>query len=239
MGDVTMGGTITPSKIDKAKRYAGSSRKHMSGKGEIRPRHDADLSDVGRRRKRQHDRDGGNYRKPYAQDSDDESDASFTMRNRNRGRRKVDKKQTGYGGVIGSMFHMMDEHHNAPENLRRWIQLAINVFLGGLFCVVVISVMQAIRADIRAVNEGARQEIRAKVAACQDQYLSNGCSTTNAPAFLALCSEWSDCMSQDPDSIVRVRATMAEAANVMNDFFGNLNLKAWVRMIYSLDSSIR
>ena len=234
MGDVNMGGTITPSKVDKAYRYQKngvSSRKHVSGKGEIRPRHDLDVSEVTRRKRRQHEREFGNHRRLNSQDSDEDSDASYENYSRHRSRPKTDRHQDVRGGVIGSMFHMMEEHHNAPENLHRWIQLGINVFLGGTFCAVVLSVMQTIRSDIRAVNEGARQEIRAKMAVCQDHYLSNGCATTDAPAFKALCSEWHDCMMQDPESIVRVRATMAEAANIMNDFFGNLNLKAWVSRI--------
>lgn len=229
MSDVSMTGTITPAKIDKAFRYNKSSssgrRQYMSGKGEIRPHRDYGLSELSRRKKRYgHERELFHGRR-QSQDSDDESSDDVAYGRR----RKNDRAPKRQGGLVGSMFHMMEEHHTAPENLHRWIQLGINVFLGGLFCAVVISVVHTIRSDIHAVNEAARQEIRVKMAACQDEYMANQCATTNAPAFKKMCGEWYDCMMQDPESIVRVRATMTEVANIMNDFFGNLNLKAWVR----------
>ncbi|KAF4119451.1 Di-sulfide bridge nucleocytoplasmic transport domain [Geosmithia morbida] len=227
MGDVSMSGTVTPAKIDKIFRYskaASSNRRHMPGKGEIRPHRDYGLSELTRRKKRYgHERDLYHGRQ-QSQDSDMELDDDMDYNGRRRRNDRAPKRQ---GGLVGSMFHMMEEHNTAPENLYRWIQLGINGFMGGLFCVVVISVVHTIRSDIRAVNEAARQEIRVKMAACQDEYMANHCATTNAPAFKKMCSEWYDCMMQDPESIVRVRATMTEVANIMNDFFGNLNLKAW------------
>lgn len=133
--------------------------------------------------------------------------------------------------MIGSMFHMMEEHRTAPENLHRWIQLGINVFVGVTVCVAVMAVIHAVRSDVLALNEASRNELRIKKAACQDEYNANHCATTNAPAFKKMCSEWYDCMMQDENSIRRVRATMTEVAHIMNDFFGTLNLKAWVSRI--------
>lgn len=230
MSDVNMGGTITPAKIDKTFRYSrgASSRRHMPGRGEIRTHRDLGTHDAWRK-KRHQDRDARHGRR-QSEDSEDESDAGigFADRGRHGTRPKADKGQDRRRGMIGSVFHMMEEHNTAPENLYRWMQLGINVFIGGLFCAVVFSVVHTIRSDINAVNEAARQEIRVKMAACQDEYMANGCANTDAPAFKKMCSEWYDCMMQNPDSIVRVRATMTEVANIMNDFFGTLNLKAWV-----------
>lgn len=230
MSDVFVSGAITPGKVDKSHRYQKgglSARKHASGKGDIRPYRDFGASDLGRRRRR---RDRNIHMQRHYQDWDEDSDDSLYDRSRYRSRHKKSNAPPRNGGVIGSIFHMMEEHHTAPENLHRWIQLGINIFLGGIFCVAIFSVVHAVHADIVAVNELARQEIRTDIARCQDLYLSNGCATTDAPAFKALCTEWYECMSQDPERIVRVRTTLKEVAHIMNDFFGNLNLKAWVSL---------
>lgn len=228
MSDVNMSGTITPAKIDKAFRYhkgACSARKHVSGKGEIRPHRDVGPTELTRRRKRS---ERSNYAWRQSQDSDDDSDDSFSTRSRHRPRHRNNRKPQPHGGVVASVLRMMEENHTAPENLHRWIQLGINIFLGLIFCGVVASIVRAVHSDIAAVNEAARQDIRAKAARCRNDYIVNHCATTDAPAIKELCNKWFDCMSHNPDSIVRVRATMTEIANIMNDFFGHLNLKAWV-----------
>ena len=224
MSDINMGGTITPAKVDKAFRYHNrghSPRKIMSGKGEIRSHRDLSAN-VTRRRRRQ-----PNYTRHQSQDSDGDSDDD-PSHSHYQSRPKHKKKPVRQGGVIGSMFHMMEEHHTAPDNLHRWIQLGINIFVGVTFCAAVMAVIYAVRSDILAINEAARNEVRVKKAACQDEYNANNCANTVAPAFKKMCGEWYDCMMQDANSIQRVRATMTEIAHIMNDFFGALNLKAWV-----------
>ena len=212
-GDVTMGGTITPSKVDKSLRY----RKHASGKGEIRPGRSTGM-DLARRRKKPH-----NALQRYADDTDDDaedSDGHYMKKDRV-------SRSRGSGGVVGAMFRMMDEHRDAPDNLGRWVKFGVNVFLMLLFCGAIVAVVQGVMSDIRTVHEDARNEIRAKAAVCQDEYMANHCDTTNAPAFKKMCSEWLECMRQSED-IMKTRATLNEVANIMNDFFGRLNLKAWV-----------
>jgi hypothetical protein len=207
-----MGGTITPSKVDKSSRY----RKHVPGRGEIRSGRNYGVSELTRRRKKQN-----NPLMRYQQDSeDDETDDGYVTQERR-------PRSKGSGGVVGSMFRMMDEHRDAPDNLGRWVKFAVNVFLMVLFCGTIVLLVQGVMSDVRTVHEGARQEIRAKAAVCQDEYMANGCDTTDAPAFKKMCSEWLECMRQSQD-IVRTRATLNEVANIMNDFFGRLNLKAWV-----------
>ena len=216
-GDVTMGGTITPSKVDKSLRY----RKHASGKGEIRPGRSAGM-DLARRRKKQH-----NPLQRYAEDTDDDaedSDGHYMKKDRL-------PRSRGSGGVVGAMFRMMDEHRDAPDNLGRWVKFGVNVFLMLLFCGAIVAVVQGVMSDIRTVHEDARNEIRAKAAVCQDEYMANHCDTTNAPAFKKMCSEWLECMRQSED-IMKTRATLNEVANIMNDFFGRLNLKAWVCSLF-------
>lgn len=214
-GDVTMGGTIIPSKVDKSSRY----RKPASGRGEIRPARGLGVNDLARRRKKQH-----NQLLRYPQESEDEdTDDDYASKERR-------PRSNGGGGVVGSMFRMMDEHRDAPDNLGRWVKFAVNVFLMFLFCGTIVALVQGVMSDVRTVHEGARSEIRAKAAACQDEYMANGCDTTDAPAFKKMCSEWLECMRQSED-IIRTRATLNEVANIMNDFFGRLNLKAWVSLI--------
>lgn len=211
-----MGGTITPSKVDKSARY----RKHAPGRGEIRPARGSGMNELTRRRRKQN-----NTILRYSQGSDDEDTDYGYARDERRPR------SNGSGGVVGSMFRMMDEHRDAPDNLGRWLKFGVNTFLLFLFCGTVVALVQGVVSDVYTVHEGARNEIRAKAAACQDEYTANGCDTTDAPAFKKLCSEWLECMRQSHD-IVRTRATLNEVANIMNDFFGRLNLKAWVGILF-------
>ena len=123
---------------------------------------------------------------------------------------------------------MMDEHPNAPDNLYRWIQLLLNFFLFSIFVYLGWSVVDAVRTDIHNANEGARMELMSKMTECQNQYTMNECSKKVPPALKPFCDEWYDCMMQNPESIMRVKVTAKQIAEIFNEFTDALNMKAWV-----------
>lgn len=231
MGDVSMGGTTSPSKIDKSLRYgksAHSSKKHASGRGEIRGSRDMSAVDFLRKRKRHnYDKDvGTRYRGQIWDESDADSDDSLASQVHNRSRSRRNKSGPPRG-VVGSLFHMLDEHPNAPDNLYRWIQLLVNFSLVSMFAYIGWTVVDTVRSDINNANEAARMELMSKMTECQNQYTINGCSKKDRPALQDMCDKWFDCMMQNPESIMKVKVTAIQIAEIFNEFSDAMNIKAW------------
>ncbi len=228
MGDVPMGGVITPTKVSKLARYGRSShtKKHSSGKGEIKSKRESSRPGLLNKRKRRNlDRDVSSVVR-YHQDhdeSDGETDTSVWSEGRlRRGQGK------GQRGFFGSIFHMLDEHPNAPENLHRWIQLFINMLVATTVIGVGWSIVSTIRSDIRNANEGARLTIMSAIAECTRHWKDNSCETNDRPFFQPQCDKWYDCMVQNPESIMRVKVTAKQIAEIINEFSEAMNFKAWV-----------
>lgn len=235
MGDVIMGGALSPSKIDKTLRYGKNvlpPKKHSSGRGDIRGNRELSAADLLRKRKRHNlDKDVGSvarYRGQGWDDSDADSDNSIAPPLQSRSRSKKNKAPPK--GVMAALFHMLDEHPNAPDNLFRWIKFLVNFFLISIFAYIGWAIVDTVRGDIRSANEEARLELIGKMARCQNQYTVNECSTKVLPALEDMCNEWSECMMQNPESIMRVKVTAKQIAEIINEFSEAMNLKAWVRV---------
>ncbi|EGX89058.1 Nucleus export protein Brr6 [Cordyceps militaris CM01] len=229
MGDIFMGGFITPTKISKAARYGRSShnKKPSSGKGEIRSNRDPSRSALQRKRKRHNlDRDVGSVVRYHGHDeSEGDTDASVWSEGKlqnDKGQGRVQQR-----GLLGSVFHMLDEHPNAPENLHRWIQLFINLLVATTVIGVGWSIVSTIRSDIRNANEGARLKIMSSIAECTKHWKDNSCESNDKPFFQSQCDQWYDCMVQNPESIMRIKVTAKQIAEIINEFSDAMNFKAW------------
>lgn len=228
MSDVNMGGTITPAKVDKAHRYgksAFSPKKHTSGRGEIRGQRDLSVSDLVRKRKRHnYDRDVSSVMRHQRNGWDDseESDDSFDSRPQRRSRNKSKRdKQGGWA----SWLH---EYPNTPEYVYRYVKLLGNCIIGFGFLYGFYSVVDVIRSDLRNANESARLELMSKMTECQTQYTMNECARKDRPALRVMCEEWYDCMMQNPESIMRVKVTVVQLAEILNEFANVVHWKSWV-----------
>lgn len=231
MGDVAMGGMLSPSRIDKSSRYGktGSQKKHTPGKGEIRSRSPIKGALMRKRKRHNLDKDVGSvvrYQLPDSEDSEDDSESSKYSRGR-RSRSKTRRDEPR--GFFGSIFHMLDEHPNAPDNLHRWIQLGLNLVFISTILGIGWSIYATIRSDILNANSAAREELRAEIFQCQQQFEENDCRNTKAPALKAICQQWRDCMLQNPDTVMRVKVTIKQIAEIINEFSEAMNFKAWVR----------
>ncbi|KAF5018320.1 hypothetical protein F66182_9704 [Fusarium sp. NRRL 66182] len=230
MSDVNMSGMTSPSKIDKSHRYGKtpfSSRKYTPGRGEIRATRDLSVTDFIRNRKRHNlDKDVGSITRHRWAESEPESDSDGSIAPRQRRSRSKRTKEPPKG-FLGTLFHMLDEHPNAPDNLYRWVQLLVNFFLVSIFVYIGWSIVGTVRSDIQNANETARLEIMSKITECQTQYTMNECSKKDRPALKAMCDEWYDCMMQNPESIMRVKVTAKQIAEIINEFSEAMNLKAW------------
>ncbi|KAL6917436.1 hypothetical protein FSHL1_008867 [Fusarium sambucinum] len=227
--DINMGGMASPSKIDKSHRYNKtpfSSKKHTPGRGEIRANRDLPVSEFIRKRKRHNlDRDVSNVPRHRWTESDSDSGDSIAPRRRSRGKRNTKEEPKGF---LGSLLHMLDEHPNAPDNLYRWVKLLVNFFLVAVFVYIGWSIVSTIKTDIENANEMARIEIMGRITECQTQYTINGCSRNDRPPVIAKhCDEWFECMTQNPEAIMRVKVTAKQIAEIINEFSDAMNLKAW------------
>ncbi|RBQ65284.1 hypothetical protein FVER14953_13109 [Fusarium verticillioides] len=228
MSDVNMSGMTSPSKIDKSFRYSKtpfSSKKHTPGRGEIRASRDLSVSEFIRKRKRHNlDRDVSSITRHRWIESDSDSEDSIAPR-RTRGKKKGTKEVPR--GFLGSLLHMLDEHPNAPDNLYRWVKLIVNFFLVSVFVYIGWSIVTTVKTDIENANEMARIEIMGRITECQTQYSINGCAKNDRPALRVACEEWSECMTQNPEAIMRVKVTAKQIAEIINEFSEAMNLKAW------------
>lgn len=232
--DANVGGAIMPLKIDKATRYGRSGfsfKKHASGKGEIRLHRD--LSVGARKRKRHnHDRDVGSVgRLHQAQDSDawdSDSDTSVPPRTSKRSQSKDGQNEPK--GAFELFFHFLNKYPNAPDHMQRWMQFGANLFLVSVVAYLGWSVVSTVRSDIYKANEIARQELMSKMTECQSMYTANKCAMKDRPGLRAMCDAWYDCMTQNPESILRVKVTAKQVAEIINEFSEAMHLKAWVRL---------
>jgi hypothetical protein len=225
LAELTMGSTsaITPSKISKVSRYSksGMVTKKASGRGEIRPV-------TGKRRRHVGDRDVSfvNFdQSRFGEDSDmDSYDERAPRQTRNRTRGNKAKQ----GGFLGSFFHFLNEHPNAPENLSKWISFGFNFSLVFACATMLWSTVHSVQSDLRLANEAARTELVSKMNECSNSYTLNKCSDSPVPAVKGFCDEWYECMMQNPEAVMKVKVTAKQVAEVFNEFTDTMSLRSWV-----------
>ncbi|PTB70229.1 hypothetical protein BBK36DRAFT_1173599 [Trichoderma citrinoviride] len=242
MSDATVANSPTPTKVDKNSRYnRASPRRHAAGRGEIRPVRDSPRKELQllRKRKRHNlDKDVSSVMRHLPRDwEDDASDSdSSTVSYRGASPSRIapppsssqQKSPRNREGWFVSLLGTMDRYPGAPDHIYRWLQLGLNCFMIGIVIFCAWSVVEAVRSDIRNANEMARMEIMSRVSECQNHYTSNECTKRDRPALRALCDEWYDCMTQDSEAIMRVKVTIKQVAEVINEFADAMNFKAWV-----------
>lgn len=227
-----MGGAVTPLKIDKATRFGKSGplfKKYVSGKGEIRGHRDVAVG-VRKRKRHNYDRDvGGVGRHGRAQDSDAwDSDLDADAAPRTASRAQETGRQGERKGAFESFFHALNKYPNTPDHMQRWMQFGANLFLVSVLAYLGWSVVSTVRSDIYKANEMARMELMSKMTECQTQYTMNECAKKDRPALRVMCDEWYDCMMQNPESIMRVKVTAKQVAEIINEFSETMHIKAWV-----------
>ncbi|RDA90319.1 hypothetical protein CP533_0390 [Ophiocordyceps camponoti-saundersi (nom. inval.)] len=222
--------SIAPLKIDKSSRY-GRSKKHAPGKGEIRGRRDAS---AGMRKRKRHncDRDVGSVNRHYHGHDSEAWDSEFDSDNGADLRRPGSRSDTGRNqGAFESFFQALNKYPNTPDHMQRWMQFGANLFLVSVLAYLGWSVVSTVRSDIHKANEVARQELMSRMTECQTQYTMNECSKKDRPALRIMCDEWYDCMMQNPESILRVKVTAKQVAEIINEFSETMHLKAWAIVV--------
>lgn len=208
MADLNMA-TITPSRIDKVLRYnkSGQSRRHAPGRGEIPRARDHSAVDHMRRRKR---RNQSRDARQLGWDSDASSDDGY-------GPRPHPPQAKGWLAAVA----------DSPQKAHNYIRVTLNAVLALSVVFLGWKVYAAVHADIATANRAAQAARLNGIAECTRQYQENQC-VRNLPALRELCETWRNCMTDDPEAIFMVRNTIKELASILNEFAGQLHLKAWV-----------
>ncbi|KAI9163723.1 Nucleus export protein BRL1 [Paramyrothecium foliicola] len=219
--DVNIGSAVTPSKVDKTIRYGRSGispKRHAPGRGEIRSRAFA-LTDPTRKRKRHiYDRDVGSAALRQQDNFDSDTEFERDPKGKHASRQKS-------GGFLASIFHAINEYPHTPYNLSQWLGFSA-------ICLILLSagyvlwgIISAVQSDLYNANEAARLELVSRSTECREQYTLNECSR-RLPASRERCDEWYECMNQDPEAIMRIKVTVKQFADVINEFADSLSLKA-------------
>lgn len=235
--DRSIGAVVTPLKIDKSSRYGKSvSKKHLSGRGEIRAHRDVTM----RKRKRHNsDKDVGSISRHHGYEGDswdsdsDASDGPGGRGGRSRGKGNQGKQR----GPFETFFHALNKYPHTPDHMQRWMQLGANVFLISVLTYVCWSVVSTIRADIYTANSNEHQKLVQNIKVCRQHYEDNDCFNNRLPALKQQCAEWYECTIKDPGDIMRVKVTARQVAEIINEFTETMHLKAWVSRLRAYCSS--
>ncbi len=242
-------------KENQNKTDASSARptsSHASGRGSV-PRGKLDFifnrKDRIRKRKRQPgDKDVAGFRARlhagYASDGSDDSDANYsadgspltvamspgkTSRGSNRegGPRNSERQQ----GVLGGFLSAINDRPNLPLVLTSWLKLGVNTFYVSLMIWLLLAGISVMRSDLALSSDAERSKLLAQMSACAHDYTKNRCAPIEQrmPALMTLCSEWEQCMNQDPAGVKGMKVSVRTVAETINEFVGVVSFKAWVR----------
>ncbi|KAM0325028.1 hypothetical protein ACHAQA_007564 [Verticillium albo-atrum] len=229
-GDLNMGG-MSPTRINKNLRYGKSPgqqlKRHLPGRGEI-SRGNRDYAAALRKRKRHnYDRDVGSVRYTSSRDnsaSDSEEDEDYVRRPKGA----KGSKRKAAKGWFESVVQTINQNPNMPDNLAKWMTFFVNASVVSVFLYMGWSLFVTVSNDITSAHDAARRDIINRALECNNQFMLNGCEKKDRPPALKdMCDEWAECRIQDPDSIMRVKNTAKQVAEVINEFAGTMSLHAW------------
>ncbi|PSR84444.1 Di-sulfide bridge nucleocytoplasmic transport domain-domain-containing protein [Coniella lustricola] len=205
-------------------RMTASARR--SGKGPIARSTTLEwpVDRVRKRPRNNRDRDIGSTRKrlPGGCDEDDSDYDTFADGQR---RRRAAPEHMGWLYYILSTISSNPE---APIIFSWYLQVFINAFFGGLLLWIAWGIISAVRGEVIYSSEKAKLNLLAEIEHCSKQYVANRCSpiADRIPAVEGLCNEWDHCMSQDPNSVAGVKASVSHLADIVNEFTTRLSWKS-------------
>lgn len=180
---------------------------------------------VRKRPRNSRDRDiaGTRARLPGGCDEDDSDEEPYESRRagRNDGR---------HAGWLHYILSTVSSNPTAPIILSYYVQFLVNFFLCGLVLWAAWGMVTAVRGEVIYSSEKAKQNLLAEIEFCSKQYAANRCSpiSERVPAVENMCNEWDQCMSQDPNSIAGVKASVSHLADIINEFTNRLSWKSIV-----------
>ena len=116
-------------------------------------------------------------------------------------------------------------------NLTLIIQIVMNTVVVACLIAIVIICFMSVKRDVDRKVQTYVIEMVHKINSCRREYLRNNCAPEmRAPALESSCTEWENCMNEDPESVVTSVAYFEVMADCMNAFFHNLSFRTLCSM---------
>ncbi|KAI4185955.1 MAG: hypothetical protein L6R41_003799 [Letrouitia leprolyta] len=203
----------------------------ISGRGEIqrKPHHDIMARRIYKRKRREADRDIRITRRRPTEDSDSEGeDRATSSSNENTQHQSQEGHEIGF---IPTFFSYLETHPNLPHILSYYAQFLLNFFLVSVIIYMIYAFWSTIRSDVNEKSKEAASEILVEMAMCARDFRENKCNKPEArvPAMESICNSWEKCMQRDPTMVGRAKVSAHTFAEIINNFFQPISVKAMVR----------
>ncbi|KAF1837062.1 hypothetical protein BDW02DRAFT_492333 [Decorospora gaudefroyi] len=130
---------------------------------------------------------------------------------------------------VGGFFHWLEAHPNLPTVLSYYMQLTVNLFLGGLFIYIIYSAWAGVMTDVEIESSKHASEVMVEISACALEYNRNRCRPDEVvPAMEKACGVWETCMNRDPKKVARASVTAKTFAMIFNSFVEEFSYKSMI-----------
>lgn len=161
----------------------------------------------------------------YASDSDNDRPASTTTN------KPIAKAQHTFAMSLGGFLSWVEAHPHLPSVLSFYLQLTVNMFLGGLFIYIVYSAWCGVMTDVDIESSKHASEVMVEISQCAMEYTRNRCADA-VPAMEKPCGIWETCMNRDPRKVARASVTAKTFAMIFNSFVEEFSYKSMVGGIF-------
>ncbi|KAI4156089.1 MAG: hypothetical protein LQ341_000064 [Variospora aurantia] len=202
----------------------------MSGRGEIqrRPHNDLMARRIHKRKRRDAERDVRIIRRRPAENS--ESEGEDYERPSSSDGTKPHSPKFHQVGVIPAFFSYLEAHPNLPHILSYYAQFLLNFFLVSIVIYMIYAFWSTIRSDVNEKSKEAATAILVEMAMCARDFRDNKCDKpeSRVPAMESICNSWEKCMQRDPTMVGRAKVSAHTFAEIINNFFQPISVKAMV-----------
>ncbi|KAE8836859.1 hypothetical protein PTNB73_07764 [Pyrenophora teres f. teres] len=130
---------------------------------------------------------------------------------------------------LAGFLSWVEAHPNLPMVITYYLQLTVNMFLGGLFVYIVYSAWAGVMTDVDIESSKHASEVMVEIAACALEYNRNRCRPEEVvPAMEKACGVWETCMNRDPKKVARATVTAKTFAMIFNSFVEEFSYKSMV-----------
>lgn len=149
---------------------------------------------------------------------------SYDYRNRAKREKKLLLEEKSMHRCKSKRKNMLYTLSVIPMIILTYLQLFFNLAVVTLLFYGSIQITKVFYKDVHKHMEKQSYVLMSTIVQCSKDYIRNGCSNDNVPPVLEnMCSEWTLCMNQDINGILASKETAVVLAQIVNNFFGNLN----------------
>lgn len=142
----------------------------------------------------------------------------------------MSKVQPKEAGTISAMLSFIHNHPNLPNILSTYALFILNLFLIFAIMLIVYSFWATIRQDVDLKSAEEASKVMAEMELCARNYRDNQCHLPGrVPALEAVCNNWEQCMTKDPNKVGRARISAHTFAEILNNFIEPMSYKLMVR----------